>query len=163
MNCTARLHAVQLLTFAFVALITLRGLVPDGYMIDRSPDTGAIVLRICGGLHENDHSPATAHVSGTNAGHQMHEHHSHGASMPSGEAAPSGMMDGPSDDNPEHGSEGAMCPFALSSLMDSVTAPALPEMVAVRQPMLGGKPYFRPAVRPSARPPMPPRSPPVPV
>lgn len=160
MKSTASLRAVQLLTFAFVALITLRGLVPDGYMLDRSPETGAIVLRICGGLHEMDHGPAAAPATGTRASHKMHDHQGHSASMPTGEAGPHGMMDGQPGDRPEHEQQGAMCPFALSSLMDTVAAPALPAMTAIRQPMLGGKPYTRPAVRPSARPPMPPRSPP---
>lgn len=141
-------------------MITLRGLVPDGYMIDRSPETGAIILRICGGLHENDRVPAPAHEKGAHAGHQMHHHQGHGASMPSGDAGPHSMMPEPSGDTPDHGTEGAMCPFALSSLTDTAAAPALPVMMAIRQPMLGAKPYTRPAVHPSARPPMPPRSPP---
>lgn len=160
MTCPAPLRAVQLLTFAFVALITLRGLVPDGYMLDRSPETGAIVLRICGGLHEMDRGPAAAPATGGHTSHQMHDHQAHGASMPTGEAEPDGMTDGQPGDMPEHEQQGAMCPFALSSLMDTAAAPALPAMIAIRQPMLGGKPYTRPAVRPSARPPMPPRSPP---
>ena len=50
-------------------LMVLRGLVPTGYMLDRSADAGDIVIRICGGTTErfmslNPHTGSMTEVDG---------------------------------------------------------------------------------------------------
>ena len=151
------LQAVRALTFAFMALVAMRGLVPDGYMIDRSAETGSIVLRICGGLHEHDHAPSKAQTPVDH--HQMHGHGGHDqTSMTSPVPASSG--DEPMGDMSGDEFAGPMCPFALTALMDAPVTPQLPGPYVFGAPLLGGEPFYEPVVILATRPPLPPRSPP---
>ncbi len=105
-------------------LISFRGLVPAGYMLDADPDDGSIVIRMCGGLDEHyvRFNPETGDMAAVD-----------------GPADQEGPAD-PSEDAP-----GATCPYALSAVV------ALPEPVPAEvltglygPPLLSDRPVLVP-------------------
>ena len=106
-----RLSAVLLL-----AGLMLRGLVAPGYMLDRSPERGAVTIRICGGGVPQTMSLALAQMPGEGGGSMPAGGHSHNV---------------PTTDH--------FCPFAAAA----ASAP-LPGQVAVLAPLLQPRMVSRP-------------------
>ena len=142
-----------------ILLVGARGLVPSGYMIDRSAETGMLVLRLCGGMteHSGHGSPDTI----PHAGHDMHAgHHMPAPAGAAGNTA-HGSHDMPSSPaEPEHTDIGAMCPYALSAVFDVPTADAAVITGLFGPPLMGAEPFQTPVRLHRSRPPMPPRGPP---
>ena len=84
------------LVFLVACLVSIRGLVPVGYMIDASPDDGSIVIRMCGGLDEHyvRFNPETGEIRKMDA--------------PAGETPV----------QPDEERQGSACPYALSAVAD---------------------------------------------
>lgn len=81
-------------------LISFRGLVPAGYMLEANPDDGSVIIRMCGGLEEHyvRFNPETGEMRS--------------ADGPADQEAPG---------DPQEDAPGAACPYALSAVV------ALPE------------------------------------
>ena len=125
---------------AISLLMVLRGLVPTGYMLDRSADAGDIVIRICGGTTErfmslNPHTGRMTEVDGDETPEPL-----------------------PHDDTT---SPSATCPFASTAVFDLPLPPDLFLAAIHGPPLLGDRPVVNTAAYWRARAPLPARGPPV--
>ncbi|WP_430402363.1 DUF2946 family protein [Hyphomonas sp.] len=127
---------------AMCLLMITRGLVPTGYMLDRSPEADGILIRICGGFGERMMSldPHTGKMSRIDA---------------DAPAAPAG----PHDD--DRNATGDTCPYAATSVFALPLSPEAFLAAAFGPPLLGGLPVVNTVSSWRAHAPLPPRGPPV--
>lgn len=121
-------------------LLAVRGLVPVGYMLDRAPEDGSVIIRLCGGVHERLmlFNPETG---------DMRELDAEDGSAPVT----------PGDD----AGSGASCPFALTSVFDLPEASGEILLGLFGPPLLANKPVYAPTSTRAEGPALPPRGPPV--
>lgn len=119
-------------------VIGLRGMVPTGYMLDRSVDDGRILMRLCGGIdaHFVAFNPATG---------AMEE-------VDDRDKSPVG---------PQDQDAGSACPFALTATFDIPKDDTLIQVAFFGPPLLANVPVVTAPDARTARPPLPPRGPPV--
>ena len=119
-------------------VVGLRGMVPTGYMLDRAPADGSVIIRMCGGVDD----------------HYMSFDPETGALRDVGD--PGKAPAKPADHDTK-----STCPFALTAMFDMPKDEALLQLAFFGPPLLGDVPVIAaPETRP-ARPPLPPRGPPV--
>jgi DUF2946 family protein len=121
-------------------LMVMRALVPTGYMLAPSADTGDIVIRICGGMAErfvslNPHTGKMTEVDGDEA------------------------PDAPTDDGNTSSSE--LCPFASTAVFDLPLPPDVFLAALFGPPLLGDRPVINTVANWRARAPLPARGPPI--
>lgn len=126
---------------AIALLMVVRGLVPTGYMLDRSPDADSIVIRICGGFGErmmslDPHSGKMSEIT-------VDEH---------------GAPTLPHDDDR---AASDTCPYATTSVFDLPLAPDVFLAAVFGPPLLGGQPVINTVSHWRAHAPFPPRAPPI--
>lgn len=119
-------------------MVGLRGMVPAGYMPDRSPIDGSIIIRMCGGI--DDHYMALDPETGTLK------------TVGDPDKSPAGPQD--------HNSK-STCPFALTAMFDVPKDEALIQTAFFGPPLLSAVPVVTAPETSPARPPLPARGPPV--
>ena len=135
-HCAKNWQALGVLLLALV--VGVRGMVPTGYMLDRSADDGRIVMRLCGGIDDRfvAFNPET------------------GAMEDVGD--PDKSPASPKDHDAK-----STCPFALTATFDVPKDDALIQTAFFGPPLLADVPIVAAPDARAARPPLPPRGPPV--
>jgi hypothetical protein len=123
-------------------LMVMRGLVPAGYMLDRTPDTESIVIRVCGGF-----------------GERMMSLDLHTGKMSSMDVEHPGTPTGPHDDDHKVASDA--CPYATTSVFALPLSPGVFLAAVFGPPLLGGEPVTSTVSNWRAHAPLPPRGPPI--
>ena len=127
---------------AMCLLMVMRGLVPSGYMLDRSPEADSILIRICGGF-----------------GERMMSLDPHTGKMSRIDADAPGAPAVPQDDGRMAASD--TCPYASTSVIDLPLSPEAFLAAVFGPPLLGGLPVINTVATWRAHAPLPPRGPPV--
>ncbi len=131
--------AYALATWLVAALALMRALVPAGYMLDRAPEDGQLVMHMC---------------SGSAMGR--------GADNMSAMAMPSGSSsEDDSSGQSEHATKDFSCPFALSAIADLPVISAVATPAALSIPRHGDLAVASEPLSWLSRPPLPGRGPPV--
>lgn len=127
--------------FALCLAIALRALVPAGYMLDRSEESGTLEVRICSGTNAEAMSFMPASGQWVSLNDQAPDQDADRENMP------------PAD---------SICPFALAHIiaqLPQVSTDLLPPLFG--PPLLGGKIYLETSFSRPAAPPLPARGPPL--